>query len=178
MEEDAEALSRSDDWSDRVRAAKIAAAGDPAATEELLLRLLRDVKDTGVTEAAVLALLEARGADAVPVILRALGREPSDEDEDESGWHMLVNLSFGAQFGVDVEAAVTSALLTARDRDTTLGSLDAIRWLAPGRRFDPPPEALALMNRLAAGDDAELRQVARSALDGVRQGLERDSGRD
>jgi hypothetical protein len=55
-----EQLARSDDYLDRIEAARIAARADGGANDAVVLRLLRDERDTAVPESMAELLVEAR----------------------------------------------------------------------------------------------------------------------
>ena len=68
-----ERMARSEDWSERARAARLIARAEPGDKEEIVLRLLRDPGSAAVSEAMVAALLEARregGDPAHPALAR------------------------------------------------------------------------------------------------------------
>ena len=156
-------LARSDDWSERVRAAHVLAWSDVVEREEIVLRLLRDTGSTAVCEAMVASLLEARREGAIHLILRALGQSGGDATP-EAAQCLLEGLLDSELDGLDVRGTIISVLLQTDARDELLGSLAAINWLAPGGGFPAPPRALARVTRLARHKDEAMRKAARDAL--------------
>jgi HEAT repeat protein len=153
-------LARSEDWSDRVRAAQVVARSDLADKEAIVLRLLMDPASTAVSEAMVTALLEARREGAIRLILRALGHS----GEGETAEALLEGLLDSELDGLDVRGSIVSVLLGTDDRRELLGALAAINWLAPRGGFQAPPTALARVSELNEGSDHAIRAAANRAL--------------
>jgi HEAT repeat protein len=163
MEDVVTALSQSDDWSQRVRAARLVARSGPGEREDIVLRLLRDPGSDAVRAAMVAALLEARREGAIRLILRSLG-EPEDRGPDETGQRALEGLLSSELDGIDVRGGIISVLRETDDRQELLGALRAIGWLTPSGGFPAPPEALAYVTGLANDADAGIRAAAQTAL--------------
>jgi hypothetical protein len=171
---DLDALSRSGEWSDRVEAANLAAAGAPEETEAIVLRLLRDPLNTAVTQSMTEELLQQRGATAIALVLRSLGTPTgADANHDEPGEQMLWSLQTGGNHGIDTEGAIIEALVESGDRSQTLGALDAIGWMAPLGNFAPSAEATALLDELTRHADAEVSRLALYARKGLDEGRAR-----
>jgi HEAT repeat protein len=156
-------LARSDDWSERARAARLVARSDAADQEALALQLLRDPDSTAVSEAMVASLLEVRREGAIRLILRSLGR-PDGAPPDECDQCLLEGLLTSELDGVEVRGAIVSVVLETHVRDELLGALAAIAWLAPGGGFPAPPQALDLVSSLAEDSSDVMRKAARQAL--------------
>lgn len=161
-----DSMSRSGDRDERLRAAHLAARHDAAATEEVVMRLLRDPGDVAVTEAMATALLEVRREDAIPLILRALGQDlPAERDArfDEASQLLLESLLDSELDGVAVRETIPAVLLDTGDRRELLGALGAIAWIAPSGGFPAPPEARARVGELSESSDETIRGLARDA---------------
>ena len=152
-----ERMSRSEDWVERVRAARLVARLDPGASEAIVERLLTDDR-TPVAEAMVTALLHARRETAIPLVLRTIGRRRA------VGQALLEGLLNSELDGVDVRGTIIAVLLAAGDRDEIVGALGAIAWLAPSGGFQAPPEAFARVMELSESDEQAVRVLAAEAL--------------
>lgn len=161
MGDQLERMSRSEDWSERVHAARLVArhAGEK---EEIVLRLLRDPGSTAVSEAMVAALLEVRREGAIRLILRSLGQP--GEASDETAQCMLEGLLSSELDGIEVRGNIVSVLQETADRQELVGALRAIAWLAPQGGFPAPPAARAHVIELANDSDATIREAAQRAL--------------
>jgi hypothetical protein len=153
-------LARSEDWTERVQAARVLARSDVADKETIVLRLLRDPASTAVSEAMVSALLAARREGAIRLILRSLGHS----SEGETAQALLEGLLESELDDVDVRGSIVSVLLATDDRDELLGALAAINWLAPTGGFHAPPAAAARVSELSEGSDHAIRGAASRAL--------------
>ena len=152
-----ERMSRSQDWVERVRAARLLARLDPGASEAIVVRLLTD-ETTAVAEAMVAALLVARREAAIPLVLRTLGRRRA------AGQALLEGLLDSELDGVDVRGTIVSVLLASEERDEVVGALGAIAWLAPGGGFPATPEAFARVMELSEHAEEAVRILAGQAL--------------
>ena len=152
-----ERMSRSQDWVERVRAARLLARLDPGASEAIVVRLLTD-ETTAVVEAMVSALLDARREAAIPLVLRTLGRRRA------AGQPLLEGLLTSELDDVDVRGTIVSVLLASEDRDEVVGTLGAIAWLAPGGGFPATPEAFARVMELSEHAEEAVRILAGEAL--------------
>jgi hypothetical protein len=157
-----ERMSRSADWSERARAARLAARSGAGDKEGIVLRLLRDPASTAVSEAMVSALLEARREGAIELLLRSLGQDAGASDP--TAQCVLEGLLNSELDGVEVRGGIVSVLQDTDDRDELLGALRAIGWLAPGGGFPAPPAARAHVTELANDPDATIRAAAQKAL--------------
>ncbi len=173
-------LSLSEDWADRVEAARLVARDHRGETDSMVLRLLRDTRHVAVTRAMVSALLAARREAAVPLILRALGQElPEDDDArdlfDAAGEILVEGLVDSELDGVDARGSVVSVLLETDDPHELVGALEAIGWLAPTGGLPFSAAALEHVEDLtrSASDDTVrgLAGKARTALAAQRQRL-------
>ncbi len=153
-----ERMSLSPDWVERVRAARIAARLEPAASEAIVVRLLMDTESTAVADAMVAALLSVRREAAIPLVLRSLGRRRA------SGQPLLEGLMNCELDDVDARGAIVAALLASEDRDEIVGALGAIAWLAPGGGFPATPAALGRVLELGEHDEEAIRILAAQAL--------------
>jgi hypothetical protein len=162
-----ETMSRSGNRDERLRAARIAARLDAAETEDVVLRLLRDPGDAGVTAAMAAALLEVRREAAIPLILRSLGQDlPAESDErfDEAGQLLLESMLDSELDGVVVRETILTVLLEHEVRLQLLGALAAIAWIAPCGGFPAPPAVRTRVEELAGDKDDAVRALARGAL--------------
>ena len=157
-----ERLARSEDSSERARAARLIARARPGDKEEIVMRLLRDPGSAAVSETMVAALLEARREGAVRLILRSLGH--GEEASGRSSQTLLEGLLSSELDGVEVRASIVSVMQVTDDRDERVGALRAIGWMAPGGGFPAPPEALAHVRELANDSDARVRTAAQKAV--------------
>lgn len=122
-------MAASDVWGERARAGQLIAGHADGESETLALQLLRDPGDTGVTQVMVESLLQQRGADAVRLILRSVGRGPAD-DYDEPGEQMLWSLDEAWRSNaLDLPAALEGVLVRHDGGDELVGVLRAVRWL-------------------------------------------------
>src|SRR5215212_3769045 len=101
MLEALEHMSRSEDWVERVRAARLVARLEPAASEAIVVHLLMD-DHTAVAEAMVAALLSERRESAIPLVLRTLGRRRA------TGQPLLEGLLSSELDDVDVRGTIVS----------------------------------------------------------------------
>jgi hypothetical protein len=162
MSEEIERMARSEDWSERARAARLLARCQPGDKEEIVLRLLRDPGSVAVSETMVAALLEARREGAIRLILRSLGH--SADDSGPCCVTLIEGLLSSELDGIEMRASIVSVLQGPDDRDELVGALRAIGWLAPGGGFPAPPEALAHVTELANDSDAKIRASAQKAV--------------
>jgi hypothetical protein len=162
-----DSMSRSGDRDERLRAAHLAARHDAVATEEVVMRLLRDPGDVAVTAAMATALLEVRREAAIPLILRSLGQDlPAERDErfDQAGQLLLESLLDSELDGVVVRETILAVVLDTADRRKLLGALAAIAWIAPSGGFPAPADARARVGELSESGDETIRGLARDAL--------------
>jgi hypothetical protein len=152
-----ERMSRSEDWVERVRAARLVARLDAGASEAIVVRLLGD-ETTAVAEAMVAALLDTRRETAIPLVLRTLGRRRA------AGQPLLEGLLTSELDDVDVRGTIVSVLLGSEDRDEIVGTLGAIAWLAPGGGFPATPDTLARVMELSNHGEEAVRILAGEAL--------------
>jgi hypothetical protein len=149
-------MSRSDDWEERARAARLVATHTGVEADAIVLRLLWDARDTGVCEAMVAALVEARADAAIPLILRALGDQPVGDDGEPADF-MLRGLVQADASGLPVEELVESVLVSSEDRLQVRGVLRALAWRAP---FGVSSAALARIRLLLSDPDRDIRDEA------------------
>jgi hypothetical protein len=152
-----ERMSTSADWVQRVQAARLIARLDPADSETIVLRLLRDPDSAAVKEAMAAALLENRREAAIPLILRCLGQDRT------AGQWLLEGLLDSELDGVEVRDAIVSVLMETDDRDEVVGALSAIAWLAPSGGFPASEAARAHVDALTAHSEEPIRALALAA---------------
>jgi hypothetical protein len=164
-----ERLAGSENYADRVEAARIAARADGGANDAIVLRLLCDARDTAVPQAMAESLVEARGEAAISLLLRALGADiPADADDhghQEAAEYTLNGLSRLWVEGVDVDAALTTTLLEAPSPQELIGALVAIQHYGSinfRRRSDA---VRARLRELIAQSEYEIRALAWYALE-------------
>jgi hypothetical protein len=158
MLEELDGMSRSSDWVERVRAARLVARLDPGTSEPIVVRLLMDDESLPVAEAMVAALLGMRREAGIPLVLRTLGRRRA------TGQPLLEGLMNSELDDVDVRGTIVSVLLAPEDRDEVVGALGAIAWLAPAGGFPATPAALTRVSELSEHPEEAIRVLARAAL--------------
>ncbi len=140
-----------------LEAARILARQDARENEAVVLRMLRDPR-SGIAEAMVAALLEARREAAIPLVLRCLGERRSE------GQLLLEGLLESELDGLDVRGKIVSVLIDTDDRNEILGALSAIGWLAPSGGFPGSPAAIARVQSLSESPEDAVRILAQAAL--------------
>ena len=140
-----------------LEAARILARQDARENEAVVLRMLRDPR-SGIAEAMVAALLEARREAAIPLVLRCLGERRSE------GQLLLEGLLESELDGLDVRGKIVSVLIDTDDRNEILGALSAIGWLAPSGGFPGSPAAIARVQSLSECPEDAVRILAQAAL--------------
>jgi hypothetical protein len=138
-------------------AARQVARSDARESEAVVLRMLRDPR-SGVREAMVAALLEARHEAAIPLVLRCLGEDRA------GGQNLLEGLLDSELDGLDVRGKIAAVLVTTGDRNEIVGALSAIGWLAPGGGFPGSAAVQARVRELAESPDEPIRVLAEAAL--------------
>jgi hypothetical protein len=140
-----------------LEAARIVARQDARENEAVVLRRLCDPR-SGIAEAMVTALLEARREAAIPLVLRCLGEHRAE------GQRLLEGLLESELDGLDVRGKIVSVLIDSDDRNEMLGALSAIGWLAPSGGFPGSPAALARVHDLSESPDEPVRILAQAAV--------------
>ena len=140
-----------------LEAARILARQDARENEAVVLRMLRDPR-SGIAEAMVAALLEARREAAIPLVLRCLGERRAE------GQLLLEALLESELDGLDVRGKIVSVLIDTDDRNEILGALSAIGWLAPSGGFPGSPAAIARVQSLSESPEDAVRILAQAAL--------------
>ena len=140
-----------------LEAARVLARQDARENEAVVLRMLRDPR-SGIAEAMVAALLEARREAAIPLVLRCLGERRSE------GQLLLEGLLESELDGLDVRGKIVSVLIDTDDRNEILGALSAIGWLAPSGGFPGSPAAIARVQSLSESPEDAVRILAQAAL--------------
>jgi hypothetical protein len=138
-------------------AARQIARSDARENEVVVMRMLRDPR-SGVREAMVAALLDARREAAIPLVLRCLGQDRA------AGQKLLEGLLDSELDGLDVRGKIAAVLIATEDRDEIVGALSAIAWLAPSGGFPGSPAVLARVHELRESPDEPIRVLAEAAL--------------
>jgi hypothetical protein len=158
LEDDLEAMSRSDEFETRIRAAGIAARAEPV-DEALVLRLLDD-SDTATIDAMANAILAEHGRRGVSLVLEAL--DPlGDNDADD---HLLVALQNAwASDSIDIAACIVDVLQAPRSEAELQGAIAFAGWAA--NHSDIAQTTHRLIESLAGNSsNAETRKTARWTL--------------